>query len=70
MQSANRNSEYPIKRQRCGDCSAFMLCAHDTTRGICAWTNGDEKMPGTVQAAQAVCIYRPSKFKAKARGFQ
>ena len=65
MQFANRNSEPLNLRQRCGGCTAFMRCAPDGERGICAWTNGDDKMPGTVQRDQATCVFRPSKFKAK-----
>ena len=69
MQRANRNSEPLNLRQRCGGCMAFSARTtgdhYQRQFGICAWTNGDDKQPGSVHRDQATCVFRPSKFKVK-----
>lgn len=52
-------------RDRCGRCAYFCPSPVHAGYGICAHTNGDLKMPGTVTEQQLVCLFRPSRFKVK-----
>ena len=70
MQSPTRNSatsSIPSQRQRCGACTAFCPAPDVATSlwGICAHTNGNDKVAGSVKRDQTLCVFAPSKFKAK-----
>ena len=67
MQSPTRNTASLANRQRCGACTAFCPAPDVATSlwGICAHTNGNDKVAGSVKRDQTLCVFAPSKFKAK-----